>query len=76
MDFWFSSLLEMVKPFSSSHLWRWICIVFKSLRDGEAFLKLATLRDGEAFLKLTSLEMDSWFSSLLEMVMFFSSSHL
>ena len=55
MDFWFSSLLEMVKPFSSSHLLRWIYIVFKSLRDGEAFLKLISLRDGKAFFKLASL---------------------
>ena len=30
-------------------------MVFKSLRDGEAFFKLASLRDGEAFFKLASL---------------------
>ena len=50
---------------------RWIYIVFKYLRDGEAFHKLASLRDYEAFFKLASLEMDTCFSSLLEMVMFF-----
>ena len=68
--------LEMVKPFSCSHLWRWIYIVFKSLRDGEVFFKLASLRDGEAFFKLASQEMDAWFSSFLEIVKLFSSSHL
>ena len=73
-------------------------MVFKSLRDGEAFFKLASLRDGEAFFKLASLrwiyivfkslrdgevffklasqEMDAWFSSFLEIVKLFSSSHL
>ena len=49
----------MLKVFSSSHFCRWIYIVFKCLRDGETFFKLA------------SLAMDSWFSSILEMVMFF-----
>ena len=39
-------------------------MVFKSLRDGEVFFKLA------------SLEMNAWFSSLIEMVKLFSSLHL
>ena len=42
--------------------------MLESLRDGEAFVTLTSLRDGEDFFKLTSLEMDTWFSSLLEMV--------
>ena len=39
-------------------------MVFKSLRNGEVFFKLA------------SLEMNAWFSSLIEMVKLFSSLHL
>ena len=36
-------------------------MVFKFLRDSEAFLQLASLRDDEAFFKDSSLEMDAWF---------------
>ena len=37
---------------------------FASLRDVEAFFKLASLRDGEAFFKLASLRDGEAFSSL------------
>ena len=47
-------------------------MVFKSFRDGEAFLKLAYLRDDEAFFKDSSLEMDTWSSSSHHLWRFFT----
>ena len=59
----------MVKLFLSLHLCRWIYIVFKSLRDGEAFLKLISLRGGETFFKLASFRDDEAFFKLVSLQM-------